>query len=140
MSRAGCGTRRLLRLGVAPAGYYAWASRPPSQRTLDNAYLGEQIRQIHARSRGTYGAPRVHAELRLGLDVHVGRKRVARLMRDMACRASIAAGGTGRPAATRPPYQHRTWSSGTSCRQGRTGCGWPTSPSSVPARAGCTSP
>jgi hypothetical protein len=69
-------------LGVARAGYYAWASRPPSQRSLDDAYLGEQIRQIHARSRGTYGAPRVHAELRLGLDVHVGRKRVARLMRD----------------------------------------------------------
>jgi putative transposase len=55
------------------AGYYAWASRPPSQRTLDDAYLGEQIHQIHARSRGTYGAPRVHAELRLSLDVHVGR-------------------------------------------------------------------
>jgi transposase InsO family protein len=71
-------------LGAARAGYYAWASRPPSQRTLDDAYLGEQIRQIHARSRGTYGAPRVHAELRLGLDVHVSRKRVARLMRDHA--------------------------------------------------------
>jgi transposase InsO family protein len=69
-------------LGVARAGYYAWASRPPSPRTLDDAYLGEQIRQIHARSRGTYGAPRVHAELRLGLDVHVSRKRVARLLRE----------------------------------------------------------
>jgi hypothetical protein len=69
-------------LGVARAGYYAWASRPPPQRTLEDAYLGEQIRQIHARSRGTYGAPRIHAELRLGLDVHVGRKRVARLLRE----------------------------------------------------------
>jgi putative transposase len=69
-------------LGVARAGYYAWASRSPSQRTLEDAYLGDQIRQIHARSRGTYGGPRVHAELRLGLDVHVSRKRVARLMRD----------------------------------------------------------
>ena len=69
-------------LGVARAGYHAWASRPPSQRTLEDAYLGEQIRQIHAPSRGTYGAPRVHAELRLGLDVHVSRKRVARLMRE----------------------------------------------------------
>jgi len=69
-------------LGVARTGYYAWASRPPSQRTLDDVYLGERIRQIHARSRGTYGAPRVHAELRLGLDVHVGRKRVARLLRE----------------------------------------------------------
>jgi putative transposase len=69
-------------LGVARAGYYAWTCRPPSERTMVDAYLGEQIRQIHARSRGTYGAPRVHAELRLSLDVHVSRKRVARLMRE----------------------------------------------------------
>src|SRR4029453_14737531 len=68
-------------LGVARAGYYAWSSRPASVRTLADRALTEQIRQIHARSRGTYGAPRVHAELRLGLDVQVGRKRVARLMR-----------------------------------------------------------
>jgi transposase InsO family protein len=43
--------------------------------------LTEQIRGIHQRSRGTYGAPRVHAELRLDHGVHVARKRVARLMR-----------------------------------------------------------
>ena len=46
----------------------------------DQAQL-EQIRQVHTRSRGTYGAPRVHAELRLDHGVQVGRKRVARLMR-----------------------------------------------------------
>ena len=69
-------------LGVSRAGYYAWASRPLSQRTLTDAYLAQQVRTIHARSRGTYGAPRVHAELRLGLDIQVGRKRVARLMRE----------------------------------------------------------
>jgi putative transposase len=68
-------------LGVARAGYYAWASRPPSARAVADAALLDQIRDIHASSRGTYGAPRVHAELRLGLDVRVGRKRVARLMR-----------------------------------------------------------
>ena len=68
-------------LGVARAGYYAWARRPLSQRAVADQALTEQIQEIHARSRGTYGAPRVHAELRLGLDVHVGRKRVARLMR-----------------------------------------------------------
>jgi putative transposase len=67
-------------LGVARAGYYAWSSRPVSARTLADRALTDQIRQIHARSRGTYGAPRVHAELRLGLDIRVGRKRVARLM------------------------------------------------------------
>ena len=68
-------------LGVARAGYYARASRSPSARTVADQALTEQIRQVHARSRGTYGAPRVHAELRLALDVRVGRKRVARLMR-----------------------------------------------------------
>jgi putative transposase len=69
-------------LGVARAGYYAWACRPPSDRDRSDGLLGEQIRQIHARSRGTYGAPRIHAELRLGLAIHVSRKRVARLMRE----------------------------------------------------------
>jgi putative transposase len=67
-------------LGVARAGSYAWACRPPSDRSRSDALLGEQIRQIHDRSRGTYGAPRIHAELRLGLGVHVSRKRVARIM------------------------------------------------------------
>ena len=49
-------------LGVARAGYYAWARRPLSQRAVADQALTEQIRQIHARSRETYGAPRVHAE------------------------------------------------------------------------------
>jgi putative transposase len=76
------GVSRLARvLGVARAGYYAWASGPPSARTVADQALTEQIREVHAHSRGTYGAPRVHAELRLGLGVRVGRKRVARLMR-----------------------------------------------------------
>ena len=125
-------------LGVARAGDDAWASRPPSQQMLEDAYLGDQIRHIHARSRGTYGAPRVHAELRLGLGVHVGRKRVARLLRDHRLQGVHRRrwhGSTRRdPTATPAP----DWWSGTSCRQGRTGCGWPTSPSSAPARAGCT--
>jgi putative transposase len=68
-------------LGVARAGYYAWARRPLSQRAVADQALTEQIQEVHARSRATYGAPRVHAELRLGLDICVGRKRVARLMR-----------------------------------------------------------
>jgi putative transposase len=69
-------------LGVSRAGYYAWASRPPSDRMVEDALLGNRIREIHACSRGIYGAPRIHAELRLGLDIRVGRKRVARLMRE----------------------------------------------------------
>jgi putative transposase len=67
-------------LGVSASGYYAWAARPASARATADAALIEQIRVIHTRSRGTYGERRVHAEL-AALGVHVGRKRIARLMR-----------------------------------------------------------
>jgi putative transposase len=67
-------------LGVSASGYYAWTGRPASARATTDAALMEQIRLIHTRSRGTYGERRVHAEL-AALGVHVGRKRVARLMR-----------------------------------------------------------
>ena len=67
-------------LGVSPSGYYAWASRAPSARSLADAALTERIQRIHEESRATYGMPRVHFEL--GVEgVHVGRKRVARLMK-----------------------------------------------------------
>jgi putative transposase len=68
-------------LGVSRAGYYAWTRRPPSARAVADQALTEQIRQIHQRSRASYGAPRIHAELRLDHGICVGRKRVARLMR-----------------------------------------------------------
>ena len=67
-------------LGVSSAGYYAWLGRGPSTREQADRVLRDRIVDIHARSRGTYGAPRVHAEL-LAEGVSVGRKRVARLMR-----------------------------------------------------------
>jgi putative transposase len=66
-------------LGVSTSGYYAWQVRPLSGRTQADRALLEQIREIHARSRGTYGAPRIQAEL-AAQGTHVGRKRVARLM------------------------------------------------------------
>jgi putative transposase len=67
-------------LEVSTSGYYAWLKRPPSRRAQADEALTEEIKKIHARSKGTYGAPRIHAKLaREG--VHVGRKRVARLMR-----------------------------------------------------------
>lgn len=68
-------------LGVSRSGYYAWRVRPPSHRDRADAELVERIKAIHEKSRGTYGAPRVHAELRLGEGIRCGRKRVARLMR-----------------------------------------------------------
>ena len=127
-------------LGVARAGYYAWTSRPPSAHDRADALLGEQIRAIYARSRATYGAPRIHAELRLGLDVHVGRKRVARLMRDHGLQGVHRRRRHG--TTRRDPWRHprRISSSVTSRRLGRIGCGSPTLPSSAPTRAGCISP
>jgi putative transposase len=67
-------------LGVSPAGYHAWRKRPPSARAEADAVFLRRIRTIHAASHGTYGAPRVHAELRAE-GRRVGRKRVTRLMR-----------------------------------------------------------
>src|SRR5215217_5170882 len=67
-------------LGVSRAGYYAWKDRPASARARRDRELVDQIRAIHAESKGTYGWPRVHAELR-HRGVWVSRKRVARLMR-----------------------------------------------------------
>ena len=67
-------------LGVSPSGYYAWRQRGPSKRSCKNLDLTERIEAIHRASRRTYGAPRIHAEL-VEDGEHVGRKRVARLMR-----------------------------------------------------------
>ena len=68
-------------LGVSPAGYYAWAKRPPSAHAVADEALLKRIRTVHVGSRQTYGAPRVHAELREGGERH-SRKRIARLMRE----------------------------------------------------------
>ena len=62
-------------------GTHAWRDRPPSGRSKANAQLKDQIQRIHSRSRGTYGAPRVQAEL-VDEGQRVSRKRVARLMRE----------------------------------------------------------
>lgn len=70
---------RMLR--VSPSGYYEWRERPPSPHAVADQALTLHIKEVHACSRGTYGAPRIHAELRLGRGLRCGRKRVARLMR-----------------------------------------------------------
>jgi putative transposase len=67
-------------LGVSRSGYYKWLGRRPSKREREDQVLTEKIRAIHARSRGTYGAPRIHAELQTQ-GIRVGKKRVARLMK-----------------------------------------------------------
>ena len=89
-------------LGVSPSGYHAWKIRPPSKRATEDAAMTERIRAFHARSRGTYGAPRIHLDL-FEEGARVGRKRIARLMRlagvqgvsrRKGCRTTIRNGDT----------------------------------------------
>ena len=68
-------------LGVSESGFHDWQTRPPSRRQSADAALVGTIQEIHQMSRGTYGSPRVWAELRLGAGIRVSRKRVERLMR-----------------------------------------------------------
>ncbi len=70
-------------LGVTRAGFYAWKRRGPSKRSLDDDLLGAVITKVHAESLATYGVPRIHAELADDYGIRVGRKRVARLMRQL---------------------------------------------------------
>ena len=89
--------------GVSPSGYYAWRRRPPSARARADAELRARVQAIHGRSRGTYGAPRIHAEL-TAAGVAVSRKRVARVMR------SVGVAGVSRrrgPRTTRRNAQAR---------------------------------
>ena len=67
-------------LAVSPSGYYAWRPRARSARACDDDVLLVEIRAIHTHARGTYGAPRIQAEL-AARGRRVSRKRVARLMR-----------------------------------------------------------
>jgi putative transposase len=92
-------------LGVSPSGYYAWRKRPLSTRARTDVELTAAIEAIHRMSRGTYGAPRIHAEL-AARGIPVGRKRVARLMRHASvqgvsrrtpCRTTVR-DATARPA------------------------------------------
>ena len=80
-------------LGVSRSGYYAWAGRAPSPRAIRQAWLTDLIGTIHQASRGTYGAPQVHAELVYGNGITVGHNTVSLLMR----RAGLA----GLPARSR---------------------------------------
>ena len=67
-------------LGVSPSGYYAWRTRPASARATADAALSARIATSHANSRGTYGERRIEGDL-IDLGIHIGRKRIARLMR-----------------------------------------------------------
>ena len=107
-------------LDVSTSGFYAFGSRPPSARAIRHAWLTDLIVQVHHDSRGTYGALRVHAELRLGQGILVGHNAIALLMR----RAGLA-GATGRPSGAMPSPTRSppTWSTASSPAAGRTSCG-----------------
>jgi putative transposase len=72
-------------LGISPSGYYSWKKRPEPKRAAQDARLAEQVTEAHARSRGIYGSPRVHRELR-AQGIRTSRKRVERLMRQRGLR------------------------------------------------------
>ena len=91
-------------LKLSASGYYTWRSRPASARATVDADLTRRIRTIHAGSHGTYGAPRIYAELQSD-GVHIARKRVARLMR-IAGIAGISRRRSA-PVTTRQAPDHR---------------------------------
>ncbi len=104
-------------LGISPSGFWAWSKRPPSERARSDANLTGQIRRIHERSRGTYGVPRVHAELAY-TGTRCSRKRVARLMREAGLegvhrRRSVRTTVRDRDAAPAPDLVNRQF--GASC-------------------------
>ncbi len=68
-------------LEVSRSGYHAWARRPPSPRTVEDARLTARIRELHKQRRGVYGSPRIWADLIFDDGEKIGRKRVERLMR-----------------------------------------------------------
>ncbi len=91
-------------LEVSTSGYYAWRQRRASARKLRDAVLMARIREIHKKSRETYGSPRVHAELK-AQKVAVGKKRVARLMQQAGLKGVSRRKGvvtTRRDEAARP--------------------------------------
>jgi putative transposase len=69
-------------LGISRSGFYAWMDRPMSARRCEDLSLTARIAAIHRRSLETYGAPNIHAALADEHGIRVGRKRVARLMRE----------------------------------------------------------
>jgi len=77
-------------LGVSRSGFYGWQTRAPSQRVLHDAWLTERIKEIWKANREVYGAPRIHAELRLAHGIKVSRKRVERLMREAGISGLVA--------------------------------------------------
>lgn len=76
-------------LEVSKSGYYAWRNRPESIREQENRSLLVEIREIHAKSRGTYGSPRITEILR-DRGRSVGENRVAQLMQENGIQSCVS--------------------------------------------------
>ena len=87
-------------LEVSESGFYAWRDRPPSERQIRHAWLTDLVTEIHFASRQTYGSIRVHAELKLGQGIDVGRHQVEMVMRRAGLRGIV--GRRRRPRIERP--------------------------------------
>jgi len=85
-------------VGISVSGFYARRKRRPSARSVRHAMLAEVVRDVHDRSRQTYGARRVHAEMALGRNMTVGRCTVELVMRRLGL-----AGLPGRPKFRKAP-------------------------------------
>jgi hypothetical protein len=92
-------------VGVSKSGYYAWKSRPPSKRSREDAALTNKSREVHQRSRETYGR------------IPAGARRAARSRGTLRPQASSSADAQSRPARlrARPEEDHQPRSS---CRSG----------------------
>ena len=104
-------------LEVSRAAFYQQLAGP-SRRDRADAVLAAEIRAVHKESKGRYGAPRVHAELRRKGHRH-GRKRIARLMRPPGWPGGQPGAGRRPRSRTRPPPPARTGSAATSPRTPR---------------------
>lgn len=83
----GMSVRRACKLlSVSPSGYYKWASQLDSPRNKRNLTLSRAVEDIFKSSRGTYGSPRIYAQMR-SLGFKVSRSKIERLMREMGLRA-----------------------------------------------------
>ena len=129
-------------VGVTRQGFYAWKRRPPSARELADRKLSERIKQIYVETEEIYGAPRIYSELKLGDGLAIGKKRVARLMRQLGIR-----GADGKPRRAEDDGSRPEAGLGAGPRRprlspgrSRTGSGSATSSTSRPARASSSSP
>ncbi len=130
-----CRALRQAGVAISPSGYYAARARPLPARALGDAALEKQILRVYKDSKERYGAWKVWDQLnREG--IAAARCTVERLMRKLGLRG-VRRGGYKVRTTRSDPAQDRpeTWSTGTSRRMPRTGCGWSTSPSYPPGRA-----